>query len=88
MLARRGGGALSESERDPQFTWKSCSAERKAAFQEAKDQVLDGGLTAPAHPSQWGGVQIHAAGLHRNAGPVRRLPGEAWIFGAHARLLA
>ncbi len=52
MLARRGGGALSESERDPQFTWKSCSAERKAAFQEAKDQVLDGGLTAPAHPSQ------------------------------------
>ena len=52
MLARRGGGVLSEAERDPQFTWKSCSAEREAAFQEAKDQVLDGGLTAPAHPSQ------------------------------------
>lgn len=44
--------SINHAERDPQFTWKSCSAERKAAFQEAKDQVLDGGLTAPAHPSQ------------------------------------
>jgi len=52
MLARRGGGALSESERDPQFTWKSCAAKRKAAFQEAKGQVLDGGLTVRANPSQ------------------------------------
>jgi len=52
MLARRGGGALSEAERDSQFTWKSCSAQRKAAFQEAKDQVLDGGLAVRVHPSQ------------------------------------
>jgi len=52
MLARRGGGVLSEAERDPQFTWKSCSTEREAAFQEAKDQVLDGGLAVRAHPSQ------------------------------------
>jgi hypothetical protein len=33
-----------------------------------------------------GGVQVHAAGLHRNAGPVRCLA-KACIFGAYARLL-
>jgi hypothetical protein len=47
--------ALSEAERDLQFTWKSCSAEHKAAFQEAKDQVL-------VRVSQCGRIRLSEAG--------------------------